>query len=1075
MSLIEFLVASLGSAVAKSILKLWAKDSDFAQNAGGEVIDFLKSKVSEGIASRRGNRQFEAIAEDVAESLLPVFAHENLGEDDKKRIAEAVGNVLRNLQISAELLVKKNLDPSELSKLIGNASFEQKKLLSETECAFYDRLVDECAQFIVDISSQLPNFTEKTFAEVLQRENEIRDTAKIILNEVREIRDKSREANPEANFARFETEYRLAVARKLDQVELFGVDVSAPSRRHRLSVAYISLSASGKIPSRQLPLSAAPDAKSDISRTAETGADQQVDTEEERVSKTVDDVLAGANWLMIRGLAGSGKTTLVKWVAVQCAAQKLENGLADLNYRIPFVIFLRQCVNSGLPAPENFVRHLVPLIADKMPSGWVHRILESGRAMVMVDGVDEVPQLERHAVYQWIKDLVETYKKVKFIVTSRPTAVNEGWLDREGFAEFELEPMDLTNIYKFLEHWHRAVREELQFDQEKSEIDELESSLREFIKQNRPIRNLATNPLLCATICALHRDRKKQIPSERIRLYDACCEMLLERRDKEQQLSIALQYAPPLSLSQKLVLLQDLAYYMIRNEASVISFEDVDGRFAKKMANFDKNKAKFTAADLRKFLVERSGLLRAPIETKIDFVHRTFQEFLGAKAAVDENDLGLLLKNATNDQWREVIILAVGHAPRQIRKELIANLLKRGDEDQTNRHQLHFLAVACLETAIDVESWLRDQVNKRVAKLIPPKNITEAKAIALAGDFAVPFLAYNDQFSENEEVACVQTLKLIGSKAARSTLRSYGNESRKAVVREILKDSLDDKVFRAEVLTALRDLFLYVPVRDLMHIENLRQLRDFLSIQHTPILDLSQCNLLQDLSGLPLELPELTTLNLRGCTGLKNLDQLPFMPKLRWLDLRGCTRLKNLSALTALVQNAGAKSIKLLHKPQETLLADSVKLILHEKSFFDYNMHAAGKGLSHCYVTYGPLEASVVMDCTTGLTWQQRGSESRMIWNYAREYVEKLNREKFAGYNDWRLPTLEEAMSLMEPKSMTHELYIDPVFDKKQEWIWTADEENAKRVWCAGFECGYCFYSDVDNVYYVRAVRSVQS
>jgi hypothetical protein len=271
MSLIEFLVANLGSAVAKSILKFWAKDSDFAQNAGGEVIDFLKSRVSEGIASRRGNRQFEAIAEDVAESLLPIFAHENLGEEDKKRVAEAVGNILRNLQISAELLVKKNLDPSELSKLISNASVEQKKLLSETECAFYDRLVDECAQYIVDISSQLPNFTEKTFAEVLQRGDEIHNVAKAILKEVREISEKSREVNPESNFARFETEYRRAVARKFDQVELLGVDVSTPSRRHRLSVAYISLSASGKAPSRQTLPSATP--------TATTHTEQQVDTE----------------------------------------------------------------------------------------------------------------------------------------------------------------------------------------------------------------------------------------------------------------------------------------------------------------------------------------------------------------------------------------------------------------------------------------------------------------------------------------------------------------------------------------------------------------------------------------------------------------------------------------------------------------------------------------------------------------------------------------------------------------------------------------------------------------------------
>ncbi|MDZ7359611.1 MAG: DUF1566 domain-containing protein [candidate division KSB1 bacterium] len=908
---------------------------------------------------------------------------------------------------------------------------------------------------------------------MLQRENEIHGVAKAILKEVREIREKSREANLEANFARFETEYRLAVARKLDQVELFGVDVSTPSRRHQLSVAYISLSASGKLPSRRIPPSAIPDAKSDISRMVETGTDQQVDAGEERISKTVDDVLAGADRLMIRGLAGSGKTTLVKWVAVQCAAQKLKNGLADLNHRIPFVIFLRQCVNSGLPAPENFVRHLVPLIADKMPGGWVHQILESGRAVVMIDGVDEVPQLERHTVYQWIKELGDTYEKAKFLVTTRPTAVNEGWLAREGFAEFELEPMDLTNIYKFLEHWHLAVREELQSDQEKSEIDGLESSLREFIKQNRPIRNLATNPLLCATICALHRDRKKQIPAERLRLYDACCEMLLERRGKEQQLSVDLQYAPTLSYSQKLVLLQDLAYYMIRNEASVVSFEEAEGRFAKKIMNFGKDEAKFTAAEIREFLVERSGLLRVPIETKIDFVHRTFQEFLGAKAAVDENDLGLLIKNATNDQWREVIILAVGHAPRQIRKELISKLLERGDREQAHRHQLHFLAVACLETAIDVDAALREQVNQRVAKLIPPKNFDEAKAIALTGDLAAPLLVYKENLDEEAAVACVQALKLINSDTARGILRSYGNDSRRAVVRAIAKDALDDELFRREVLFAIRDLFLHVPVRDFIRLENLQQLGEFPQIRFTSHLDLGGCDLLKDLSGLPPQLPELTTLSLRGCTGLNELSGLPMMPKLRSLNLCRCTGLEDLSGLTVLAQNASVKPIKLRDKPNESLSGGTVKLALQERDFFDFTMNKAGKGLSHFYVAYDSQKESVVMDYATGLMWQQGGTEKSMGWKDAQEYIEKLNREKFAGYDDWRLPTLEEAMSLMEPKKMNGYLYIDPVFDPEPRWIWTADKKSAGRAWYVDFNFGGCVHYDIGYYgYYVRAVRS---
>jgi len=92
-----------------------------------------------------------------------------------------------------------------------------------------------------------------------------------------------------------------------------------------------------------------------------------------------------------------------------------------------------------------------------------------------------------------------------------------------------------------------------------------------------------------------------------------------------------------------------------------------------------------------------------------------------------------------------------------------------------------------------------------------------------------------------------------------------------------------------------------------------------------------------------------------------------------------------------------------------------------------------------------------VIDHATGLTWQQSGSKETMSFAEAEKYIQKLNGQEYAGHNDWRLPTLEEAMSLMEPSTKNGDLYIDPVFDKTQRWIWTADKREAGVAWVVSF------------------------
>jgi len=158
------------------------------------------------------------------------------------------------------------------------------------------------------------------------------------------------------------------------------------------------------------------------------------------------------------------------------------------------------------------------------------------------------------------------------------------------------------------------------------------------------------------------------------------------------------------------------------------------------------------------------------------------------------------------------------------------------------------------------------------------------------------------------------------------------------------------------------------------------------------------------------------------------------------------------------------------------LWEDDVKNMLAIEDFYDAKWNKHGKGIAHQYELQRIAGSLVVLDNATGLMWQQSGSskpldpKSFSIYHYEPSiYFHQLNEEKFAGFSGWRPPTLEEAMSLMEPSRLNGELYIDPVFDQTQKQIVTMDH----RLWGVDFSSGRC--SVLEGGFYFRAVRSAEN
>jgi hypothetical protein len=168
-----------------------------------------------------------------------------------------------------------------------------------------------------------------------------------------------------------------------------------------------------------------------------------------------------------------------------------------------------------------------------------------------------------------------------------------------------------------------------------------------------------------------------------------------------------------------------------------------------------------------------------------------------------------------------------------------------------------------------------------------------------------------------------------------------------------------------------------------------------------------------------------------------------------------------------------------LRSQAATLSAKQVKDMLQQHDFFCREeswskewSNPRGRGIDHDFELQ--QNGLVVFDDATGLMWQQSGSQEYMNYSKAENYIRDLNNKRFAGFTDWRLPTLEEAMSLMEPEKHG-ELYLDAIFDHKQTWIWTADKFSASAAWVVNFYYGHCYHYDVYNYSYVRAVRGGQS
>jgi hypothetical protein len=440
--------------------------------------------------------------------------------------------------------------------------------------------------------------------------------------------------------------------------------------------------------------------------------------------RTIAGILEGSSRVFLIGAPGSGKSTLVSFLANGCAVGK--HGLSWPKRALPFVITVREMKDAAID-PEWIASHLG--IAPEL----VIAALGEKRAVLLVDGMDEAPEELRRRLVVALARLTSQYTQMPVIVTSRPAGAPgeiESCLPR--FLHFRLTDFTDDEVNSFVDKWCRAAERSARPDSTEAEQQGnlAAADLKARIARSRPVQRIAVNPLLTTILCVVHRFLGRTIPEHRVTLYEKCTDALLYEWDRAKFPKDAA--VGNLDANQKRALLRGVASALHEMHRAEMLEAEVVGHFAAMLPQMGQPQE--DALRIVREIRDRSGVLVERRPGVFAFSHLTFQEYL---TALDYASRSKDLLDKTDDPWwHEVIALATG-IPGCDAAGIVDCFLSKKKPEST------FMATKCLETAISVPLDLRKKVEDALEHILPANDWELRQQLTEIGSTVAPILARN--------------------------------------------------------------------------------------------------------------------------------------------------------------------------------------------------------------------------------------------------------------------------------------------------------------------------------------------
>lgn len=385
--------------------------------------------------------------------------------------------------------------------------------------------------------------------------------------------------------------------------------------------------------------------------------------------------------LVILGDPGSGKSSFVNNLAflLLCArsGQKSLPEQWTFGALLPVRILLRELAPT-LPLEDELARlsaeqreralcDAVRVGIDKLLAAFdagdaaplVRDLLEQGKCLVILDGLDEVAPDRRRLVRDAVEAFARRYADNRFLVTCRIRSYQSD-ARLASFADVTLAPFDDDKINQFVTAWYTALVDVGQLP--RAQADQRADNLREAVGR---LAELARNPLLLTTMAVVHT-AQVELPRERARLYQRCVEVLLRRWHKHKQGELPVLTELGLSEAELMATLWHVAFEaQARGKPGEAA--DLPRSLVLKILATHMQHDYAKAQRFLDHVDERAGLLvgRGGVDELVySFPHRTFQEFLaGCYLALGERDFGRQLRTRLDegDRWTLAARLGAEH------------------------------------------------------------------------------------------------------------------------------------------------------------------------------------------------------------------------------------------------------------------------------------------------------------------------------------------------------------------------------------------------------------------------------